>query len=612
MPGQSTESLKERVASFDAPFVLFGPTPSTRSSTAPSARWRASLGIFGRHLFGHSADRVGPAYTAVQQELWVHAGIRVHTGKTKVWNRVGIRPVVCDVLERIARTENPHATVWTGSDIPSHQQGVKILGTPLGHSDFVAAHLRRVSAEHQDLLQRIPSVADVQSAWLLLLHCAAARACFQLRVVGPSAVEEFARHHDQSLWQCLSDILQADLDQCTEEVREAATLPLSLGGLGLRSAMRMSEPAYWASWADCLPMFRARHPEIADEFLHELEGGTEAPCLAEAAQAARNLVGVMGFEPPTWHALARGARPPPPNPEDFEQGFRTGWQHEASSRVERSHRDTQLFPRMGEASRALIRSQAGPGAGLAFSTCPTCRVTALESNVFRMILLRRLQMPLPLTVRTCRCGRPLDAYGHHRAQWRTWQPASVVKREVESQPTHSCEIWTSICHKEVVAGDWKLSSTGCLCWEAPSWRWTQHSSAHSMVMAPPEDELLTKMGSFLPLPEEPRKPVTPSWWALVPGRGLSCWASKLAGDGLAKPSDLCVCWPEQRPGPRFGCCDAELNRHGAFGGAPFFLARSLEQWRNLSWNFLALQELMGTCRLFMRWSALLLAFCEKV
>ena len=121
-------------------------------------------------------DRVGPAYTAVQKELWVHAGIRVHIGKTKVWNRVGIRPGVCDVLERIARVEHPRATLWTGSDIPSHQQGVKILGTPLGHSDFVATHLQRVLAEHQTLLQRIPSVADVQSAWLLLLHYAAARA----------------------------------------------------------------------------------------------------------------------------------------------------------------------------------------------------------------------------------------------------------------------------------------------------------------------------------------------------------------------------------------------------------------------------------------------------
>ena len=207
--------------------------------------------------------RVGPGYTAAQQELWIHAGIRVHTGKTKVWNRVGIRPIACNVLERIARVGNPQAVVWTGSGIPVTPAGCQDFGDPLGHPDFVAAHLQRVSAEHQTLLQRIPSVVDVQSAWLLLLHCAAARACYHLRVVCPSAVEEFARHHDESSWQCLSQTLQVDLDQRIEAVREVATLPLSLGVFGLRGAVRMREPAYWASWADCLPMIRARHPEIA-------------------------------------------------------------------------------------------------------------------------------------------------------------------------------------------------------------------------------------------------------------------------------------------------------------------------------------------------------------
>ena len=34
---------------------------------------------------------------------------------------------------------------------------------------------------------------------------------------------------------------------------------------------------------------------------------------------------------------------------------------------------------------------------------------------FRVLLLRRLRMPLPLTARACRCGRLLDVLGHHRA-----------------------------------------------------------------------------------------------------------------------------------------------------------------------------------------------------
>ena len=50
-----------------------------------------------------------------------------------------------------------------------------------------------------------------------------------------------------------------------------------------------------------------------------------------------------------------------------------------------------------------------------FSTCPRCRITRLGSHHFCLLLLRRFQLLLPLIVRSCWCGCPLDAYGHHRA-----------------------------------------------------------------------------------------------------------------------------------------------------------------------------------------------------
>ena len=39
----------------------------------------------------------------------------------------------------------------------------------------------------------------------------------------------------------------------------------------------------------------------------------------------------------------------------------------------------------------------------------------MELQLFRVLLLRRLQFPLPMTVRNCRCGLPVDLRGHHRA-----------------------------------------------------------------------------------------------------------------------------------------------------------------------------------------------------
>ena len=103
-------------------------------------------------------------------------------------------------------------------------------------------------------------------------------------------------------------------------------------------------------------------------------------------------------------------------PLDDPGGWRTGWQHEAASRVERYFRDTSLMPRLNDTEMALLRSQSGPLSGAALSTAPTCFHTRIESHLFRLLLLRRLRLPHPPScVPVCRCGRPLDSFGHHRA-----------------------------------------------------------------------------------------------------------------------------------------------------------------------------------------------------
>ena len=66
-----------------------------------------------------------------------------------------------------------------------HQRGMKVLGTPLGRTEFIKAQLEMLAAEHQTLFDRIPLIENVQSAWSILVHCAAARANFVARVVEP-------------------------------------------------------------------------------------------------------------------------------------------------------------------------------------------------------------------------------------------------------------------------------------------------------------------------------------------------------------------------------------------------------------------------------------------
>ena len=202
---------------------------------------------------------------------------------------------------------------------------------------------------------------------------------------------------------------------CDEMAKATATLPLALGGMGLRSAERARVAAHWASWADTLPKIQERHPAVAELIVGSLTGAPESPCLGAVHAAVQELDGV-GFVVPEWTALADGLRPEPREPEHHEPGAqRAGWQHEAASCVERHYRATCILPHLSPTRRAMLRSQSGPVAGIPFSTTPSSCLTRLEPALFRVLLQRRLSLPLLLTKRFCRCGRLLDAFGHHRA-----------------------------------------------------------------------------------------------------------------------------------------------------------------------------------------------------
>ena len=109
--------------------------------------------------------------------------------------------------------------------------------------------------------------------------------------------------------------------------------------------------------------------------------------------------GHIGVRPTELTGGVARSAPNPRNPEEFEPG---------------TVRET-LFSRLPDQEQALIRSQAGPGAGSALTAVPTGSETMIPSHLFRIVLLRRLRQPLPLSERSCRCGRLLDVCGHHHA-----------------------------------------------------------------------------------------------------------------------------------------------------------------------------------------------------
>ena len=83
-----------------------------------------------------------------------------------------------------------------------------MLGSPLGHEDFVARQLQRKRADQDRLLERIPTLDDLQAAWLLLQSCAAPRANYLLRILPPHLTADYAAAHDASVARCLAALLE--------------------------------------------------------------------------------------------------------------------------------------------------------------------------------------------------------------------------------------------------------------------------------------------------------------------------------------------------------------------------------------------------------------------
>ena len=80
---------------------------------------------------------------------------------------------------------------------------------------------------------------------------------------------------------------------------------------GLTSAARAAPSAYWAAWADALPLLRERSPLLPNMCVRLLtDGGGHAPSLQSAAEA-RELHLVEGWQEfSSWATVAEGARPP--------------------------------------------------------------------------------------------------------------------------------------------------------------------------------------------------------------------------------------------------------------------------------------------------------------
>ena len=92
------------------------------------------------------------------------------------------------------------------------------------------------------------------------------------------------------------------------------------------------------------------------------------------------------------------------------------WQYWASSISDTFFGKSSLLFGRTAGCRAHLRSHSGCNSVAAFARTPTTKEYTIPLNLFRVLLLERLQLPLPVTQATCEgCYSVLDVHGRHRA-----------------------------------------------------------------------------------------------------------------------------------------------------------------------------------------------------
>ena len=274
-----------------------------------------------------------------------------------------------------------------------------------------------------------------------------------------------------------------------------------------------------------------------------------------------------------WASWADGVRPDSREPEDYEPGVsRQGWQHEAASRVERQFRDGVLFERLVPRDRALIRSQAGPGAGLVPTVAPTSLLTKIPPHLLRVILLRRFRL-LPLSLHMCRCGRPINSFGHHRAACararvlgrRGFALESVAARicreaggRVTSNVMRDLDLPapdTSDSRRSEVVVDGLPLFGGCQL------EWTPRWCVHCTVTGPLTQVLQMQMVWWRQQDKKGKRERTLKLSDLDPGRVSQSWL--WVADGLQRQDHSLPSWRRHVPGKHHCFSEGGLSKLGA-------------------------------------------------
>lgn len=271
-------------------------------------------------------------------------------------------------------------------EIPTSTSGFTLLGSPIGPSSFVHSSLSNTISKLKQTLSLLPSLSDAQMETTLLRSCfSLSKLSVYLRTCNPVSLIPLYGSFDSLMLSSLSASIGAHLDQWSWL---KASLPVSMGGLGLRKAAVHSAAAYYSSLHGS-----ASTLEDILGYLPDLSPLLDSCCPLLAQHAAR----------PDWVSH-----------QDIQVDTPLS-QRSLSAAIDQATFSSLLSQAPDTRSRALALSSAIPHAGDWLSVVPS-RQLGLHflDQEFRFCVQYWLGFSSGQSSSCTVCSSPLDPYGDHQ------------------------------------------------------------------------------------------------------------------------------------------------------------------------------------------------------
>jgi hypothetical protein len=156
-------------------------------------------------------------------------------GKCAMWGPSGL-PADVDLPEEMERPE----------------EGVVVLGVPIGSEAFTTAAVRAKLEIHVQHLDTLSQLQDSQVALPMLTRCYVQRPSYLARTVAPLPAEiKLFRAFDERMLQAFAFILGHPSFISPEDfqAQSQVRLSISMRGVGLRSVAKTAPAAFLGGWA---------------------------------------------------------------------------------------------------------------------------------------------------------------------------------------------------------------------------------------------------------------------------------------------------------------------------------------------------------------------------